>query len=305
MPNTFVIVNPHANRGDSSHQLDAGLQALAHSGLEFEIRLTEYRGHATELAEELARAGAEVIVAAGGDGTVHEVANGILRAAEGKEGVAATTLGILPVGSGNDFAWGLGLDRGLQDAIDRLRRGHTRVIDVGYVEAEGEQPRYFVNIIGGGFDSRVNIEAHKIQRLRGFAIYLVAVLKTLLIYYRTPKTTIRFDGEVVDLDMLMTLIANGPRLGGGFLAAPHASHDDGLFDLCIVRKTSRLDMLLMIPKFMKGQHLDHPKVTMARAPALEIISPEGFPSQADGEVVGNNVRRMKVTLIPQRLRVIV
>ncbi|NUQ37913.1 MAG: diacylglycerol kinase family lipid kinase [Caldilineales bacterium] len=300
-----VIINPYANRGDSQHQIDAGLQALATSGLAFDIQLTEYRGHGAELAEAAARNGAEIIVAAGGDGTVHEVANGILRAAEGSEGVASATLGILPVGSGNDFAWGLGLDKGVDLAIDRLRRGQTRIIDVGYVEAEGFPAHYVVNILGGGFDSQVNIEAHKIMRLRGFAIYIVAVLKTLVIYYRNPHATIRFNDETHEFDMLMTFVANGPRLGGGFIAAPHARHDDGLFDICLVHKTTRRDMLLMIPKFMRGAHLNHPKVTMARAARVEIESPEGFPSQADGEIVGNDVRRMVVSLVPQRLRVIV
>jgi len=233
------------------------------------------------------------------------VANGILRAAEGSEGVAAATLGIVPVGSGNDFAWGLGLDKGVDLAINRLRRGQTRIIDVGYVETEGYPAHYVVNILGGGFDSQVNIEAHKIMRLRGFAIYIVAVLKTLAIYYRNPHTIARFNGETYEFDMLMSFVANGPRLGGGFIAAPQARHDDGLFDICLVHKTSRLDMLAMIPKFMRGTHLNHPKVRMARTDRIEIESPEGFPSQADGEIVGNDVRRMVVSLVPQRLRVIV
>ena len=283
MPSMTVIVNPYANRGDSQHQIDAGLQALATSGLEFDIQLTEYRGHGVQLAEAAARAGAAVVVAAGGDGTAHEVANGLLRAAEGGQGEAETTLGILPVGSGNDFAWGLGLDRGLDDAIDKLRRGHTRTIDVGYVEPGTEPPRYFVNILGGGFDARVNIEAHKIQRLRGFSIYLVAVLKTLAIYYRAPQATLRFDGELYDIPMLMVFAANGPRLGGGFLAAPNASHEDGLFDICLVRKTSRLDMLTMIPKFMRGKHLTHPKVTMAQRPILRSRVLRDFPRRRMGK----------------------
>lgn len=305
MSKMIVIINPHANRGDSQHQIDDLLQALAHSGLDYEIELTKYRGHASALAEQAARDGFDVVVAAGGDGTVNEIANGILRAWEGSEGTAPTTLGILPVGSGNDFAAGMGMDSGVRDAVDRLRRGHTRAIDVGYVEPDADPPRYFLNILGGGFDARVNIEAQKIKRLRGFAIYLVAVLKTMAIYYRMPRTSLRFDGEVMEFSMLMTLVANGPRLGGGFLAAPEASHDDGLFDLCIVRKMGRLDMLRTIPKLMRGTHTDHPNVTMARAPSIEIVSGEGFPSQADGEVIGNNIKHLKVTILPQRLRVIV
>jgi YegS/Rv2252/BmrU family lipid kinase len=305
MPPVQVIVNPFANRGDSRHQIDLALQALARSGLEFDIHLTEYRGHAVELAATATRQGASMVVAAGGDGTVHEVVNGIMRATEGQEGPAPTTLGILPVGSGNDFSAGLGLNQSMDEVIYRLRRGFTRLIDVGYAVPDAGPPFYFINILGGGFDSRVNIEAHKIKRLRGFSIYFVAVLKTILIYYHTPLTTLRYNGESYELPMLMTLVANGPRLGGGFLAAPLCSHDDGLFDLCIVRKTSRLDMLRMIPKFMKGQHLNHPKVTMARAASIEIESAEGFPSQADGEQIGIKVKKLTISILPRRLRVVV
>ncbi len=305
MSSMIVILNPHANRGDSKHKIDAGLQALSHSWLDFDVELTEHRGHAAEIAERATRDGIDIIVAAGGDGTVNEVANGILRAWEGKEGHAPTALGLLPIGSGNDFAGGLGLDMGLQDAIDRLHRGHTRVIDVGCIEPASEPSRYFVNVMGGGLDARINIEAQKIKRLRGSAIYLVAIIKTILIYYRTPQTTLRLDDGTIVFPMLMTLVANGPRLGGGFICAPDANHNDGLFDLCIVRKTTRLDMLRMIPKFMKGKHVGHPKVTMARTSSIEIDCPDGIPSQADGEVIGNHVKSMKVSIIPDRLKIIV
>ena len=304
MSKMIVIVNPNANRGDSQHQIDAGWQALSQSGLDFEIKLTERRGHAVELAEAATRAGVDIIVAAGGDGTVHECANGILRAVEGIEGVAPTTLGVLPVGSGNDFAWGMGMDKGLDDAMNRLRRGHTRTIDVGYIETDTAPSRYFLNIVGAGFDADVNVEAHKIKRLRGFLIYLVAVLKTLFVHYRTPQVTIRYDDEVLTFPLFMVLVANGPRLGGGFLAAPQASQDDGILDLCIAHDIGRFEALPLIPKIMKGTHMSHPKVTMARGKHIVIESPDGFASEADGEMVGYKIHQMTIGIIPQRLRVI-
>ncbi|NOZ73179.1 MAG: diacylglycerol kinase family lipid kinase [Chloroflexi bacterium] len=305
MSSTIVIFNPFANRGDSKHQIDLGLQSLATSGLDFQVLLTERPGHGTELAFSAARDGAGTIIAAGGDGTVNEVANGILKAAEGEEGVASATLGVLPVGSGNDFAWGLGIENGLEDAIERIKNGRTRIIDVAIVETDISEPRYCVNMLGGGFDARVNVEAHKIKRLRGFAIYIVAVLKTIAIYYRHPLTTITYDDQKLELEILMGLVANGKRVGGGFIATPNAVYDDGLLDLCLVEKTTRWDMLRMIPKFMQGRHLDHPKVTMARAQHVHFLSEQGFPVQIDGEMVGLNVKEMDITLIPQRLRVIV
>ncbi len=305
MSSTVVIFNPFANRGDSKHQIDLGLQSLATSGLEFDVKLTEYHGHGVELAQEAIAEGATTLIAAGGDGTVHEVANGILKAAEGHAGVAPATLGLLPVGSGNDFAWGLGVNQGFDAALERIKVGHTRVIDVMRVESDVAEPRYCINMLGGGFDARVNVEAHKIKRLRGFSIYIVAVLKTLAIYYRHPLTTITYDDQELTMPMLMGLVANGLRVGGGFLATPNAVQDDGWLDLCLVRKTTRWDMLTMIPKFMKGQHLDHPKVTMARARSVRFVSQQGFPVQLDGEMLGLHVKEMRINLIPQRLRVIV
>ena len=304
MPNMLIIINPFANRGDSKHQIDLALQKLSESGLDYEIKLTEYRGHAIELAQQAYRDGIPVVVAAGGDGTVNEVANGLLTAAERDEGVIGSALGVLPIGSGNDFSWGMGVGPTLDAALAKLRRGQTRVIDVGYIEPDTAPPRYFVNIVGAGFDARVNIEAHKIKRLRGFAIYLAAVLKTLSIYHRTPRTKLHFNGSVLEIPLFMGLVANGRRLGGGFLAAPEAEPDDGLFDLCLVTDIGRFEALPVIPKLMKGEHTTHPKVIMARAPEVIIECPEGFPSEADGEMVGEEIYRMKVSLIPKRLKVI-
>ncbi len=261
MSKMIVIVNPHANRGDSKHQIDAGLQALAGSDLDFDILLTEKRGHATELAEKAARAGIEIIVAAGGDGTVNEVANGILRIrGAGRRG--SDDIGDFAHRQRQRFLVGAGPGSGFARCFGTITTIKARVIDVGYIEPDTDPPCYFVNIVGGGFDARVNIEAHKMKRVRGFAIYLLAVFRTMAFYYDTPDVTIRFDDQELKFPMLMALFANGPRLGGGFLAAPHASHADGLLDLCLVRKMSRFDMLRTIPKLMKGKHLDHPKVTM-------------------------------------------
>ncbi len=305
MSDILIIFNPFSNRGDSRHTMDAVLQTLSQSGLDFTVKLTEGRRHATQLAQEAAEAGVPLVVAAGGDGTVNEVANGILLAAQGQEGVAPTTLGVLPMGSGNDFAWGLGIRDGAAEAVDRLKRGHTRVIDVAWAEFDNAPPRYFVNMLGCGFDARVNIEAHKIKRLRGFAIYLAAVLKTLWVYFETPWVTIQMDERELRTPSFITFIANGPRLGGGFLATPQARHDDGIMDLCIATDVTRAEVLPLIPKIMKGKHTDHPKVIMDQAQQVAIRSDYPLPCQADGETVGENLHLIHVTTIPQRLRVII
>ncbi len=305
MADILIIFNPFSNRGDSKHAIDVVLQQLANSDLSYEVKLTEGRRHAIALAREAAQTGVPLVVAAGGDGTVNEVANGILEAAEGQTGVASTTLGVLPMGSGNDFAWGLGIRDGVEEAVDRLKRGHTQIIDVAWAEFDHAPGRYFVNMLGCGFDARVNIEAHKIKRLRGFAIYMAAVLKTLWIYFEKPPVHLQLDERTLDTPAFITFIANGPRLGGGFLAAPQARYDDGEMDVCIATDITRREVGSLIPKLMKGKHTDHPKIIMDRTKSLTLMSDYPLPCQADGETIGENLHRVKIMTIPQRLRVVI
>ncbi|HHB90811.1 MAG TPA: diacylglycerol kinase family lipid kinase [Anaerolineae bacterium] len=305
MPDMLIIFNPFSNRGDSKHTMDRVLQSLAQSSLDFEVKLTEDRRHAIQLAREAAEAGTPIVVAAGGDGTVNEVANGILLAAKGQDGVSPTTLGVLPMGSGNDFAWGLGIRDGVEEAVDRLKRGHTKVIDVAWAEFDNAPPRFFVNMLGCGFDARVNIEAHKIKRLRGFAIYMAAVLKTLWVYFETPPVRLQLDDKTLETPSFITFVANGPRLGGGFLAVPQARYDDGILDLCIAQDVTRPEVFPLIPKLIKGKHTGHPKILMDRAKHVVIESDHPLPCQADGETIGENLHLIRIVTIPQRLRVIV
>jgi YegS/Rv2252/BmrU family lipid kinase len=305
MSDMLIIFNPFSNRGDSKHAIDVVLQSLAQSDLEYEVKLTEERRHAIRLAQEAAEAGVPLIVAAGGDGTVNEVANGILLAAEGREGVASSALGVLPMGSGNDFAWGMGIREGVEEAVDRLKRGHARVIDVAWAEFDNAPDRYFVNMLGCGFDARVNIEAHKIKRLRGFAIYMAAVMKTLWTYFEKPPVNLEMDERTLDTPAFITFIANGPRLGGGFLAAPQARYDDGFMDLCIATDIHRREVGGLIPKLMKGRHTDHPKIIMDRAKSVTLRSDFPLPCQADGETIAENLHLIKITTLPGRLRVII
>jgi len=305
MSDMLIIFNPFSNRGDSKHAIDVVLQSLAQSDLDFEVKLTEERRHAIDLAKEASLAGVPLIVAAGGDGTVNEVANGILLAAEGRQGVAPSTMGVLPMGSGNDFAWGLGIRDGVEEAVDRLKRGHTKVIDVAWAEFDNAPGRYFVNMLGCGFDARVNIEAHKIKRLRGFAIYMAAVLKTLWVYFEKPPVHLQLDERELDTPAFITFIANGPRLGGGFLAAPQARQDDGELDICVATDIDRREVGGLIPKLMKGRHTTHPKIIMDRAQSVKLESEHALPCQADGETIAENLHCINISIIPQRLRVVV
>lgn len=268
-------------------------------GLELEWIETQAPEHAIALAEEAAVAGRELVVAVGGDGTVNEVINGLMRA--GRQGYAAT-LGIVPVGSGNDFAWLAGVPMDPVTACQRLFNGGTRLVDVGHIRQADGRERYFDNGCGAGFDAQVALEVKRLKWLRGFLIYLVGVLKTLIFHHQAPALRIRLDGRELICPTMMVTIGNGQRHGGGFLVTPDARLDDGLLDLCIAGELSRLGMLMIIPRFMRGTHVTHPKVQMDRARHVTVESPIPLAIHLDGEVFATAACQFEVSVLPGALR---
>ena len=300
MESLKVILNPVAGRGYAAKVEPEIRRLLAAEGLAFDLVRTARPWHAAELAEQAAGEGYEVVVAVGGDGTTHEVVNGLMAAAG--DGVAGT-LGILPVGSGSDFANTVGVPPDLKGACRRLARGRDRIVDVGRVTVDDGPSRYFDNTVGVGFDGAVTERARHVRWLRGIALYLPVVLQTIFIYYKAPRVTIQFDDRRMELPALMVCVANGPREGGSFLVAPDARPDDGLFDLCIAGEVGRLAMLGLVPRFLQGTHVDHETVTMTRARRVTLSSPDDLVAHADGEVLCTDGHRLELEILPQRLRV--
>jgi YegS/Rv2252/BmrU family lipid kinase len=294
-----VILNPVAGRGYGAKVEPELRRLLEAEGLDFDLVHTERQGHAAELAKRAAGDGFETVVAAGGDGTFNEVVNGLMAASE--DGAVAA-MGIIPVGSGSDFANTVGVPPDLRAACRRLAHGQTRVVDVCRVAVPGQPPRYFDNTVNVGFGGIVTVEARKVKRLRGMALYLPVVLKTVFLS-QAPRLTIKYDDQELSLPALMVCVANGPREGGGFYCTPHAQPDDGLLDLCIVREVSRVAMLGLIPHFMKGTHVDREPVTMARTRRVAISSPDDLVAHMDGEVLCTDAHRIECEIFPQRLRV--
>jgi len=294
-----VILNPIAGRGYGARVEPELHRLLEAEGLEFDLVRTEWPGHAIELTEQAAGDGFEIIVAAGGDGTTHEVVNGLLATAQG--GVAGT-LGVIPVGSGSDFANTVGIPPDLKGACRRLAHGQTRVVDVCRVSVDDRPSRYFDNTVNVGFGGIVTYEALKVKWVRGMALYLPVVLKTVFLSH-APRMTIEYDDHELESPTMMVCIANGPREGGGFFSAPDAQPDDGLLDLCIVREIGRLPMLSLVPRFMNGSHVNHESVTMARAKRVIISSPDDLIAHADGEMLCTDAHRLEFEILPQRLRV--
>ena len=295
-----VILNPTAGRGYGAQVEPRLRNCLTAQGLRFDLERTDGPWHAAELARRAAEDGFGTIVSAGGDGTANEVINGLMEAS--KTG-ATRRLGILPAGSGSDFASGVGLPIDLDEACRRIARNEVRDIDLGRVTVPGHEPRYFGNVVGIGFDGAVLMETLNMKRLRGLPLYLLAVLKTIFLNFDTPRMTITYDEVQMELTATLVSVANGPREGGGFFIAPDAQPDDGVFDLCIAREVSRLTMLRLLPHFLRGTHTDLDPVTMARAEVVHISSPDGLVAHVDGEVLCTDASEIKCEILPGVLKV--
>jgi YegS/Rv2252/BmrU family lipid kinase len=292
----YVIVNPAAARGAALRASDRLLERLRGEGHEYESVRTERRGHAVALAAEAARAGWGAVVAVGGDGTVHEVANGLLRAS----GVGPTVpLGIVPAGSGNDFALLANVPLQVPAAIDRLLAAEPRAVDAGRVGAE-----WFTNGIGIGLDARVAVEVQRRRRLRGLAMYLTALVSVLRTF-RPPHLRVEVDGELaVEGPMTLVTVGNGARHGGGFWLCPDARIDDGLLDICTCDALSTLGILSFLPRVMRGSHTGAACVRMLRGTRVRVTSTSPVPAHADGEILGEGITELEIELVPGRLRIL-
>ena len=299
-----VIANPAAGGGGGERAVARIERLLTQLGLHFDIVRSERSWHAAELAREAAIAGCDVIVAAGGDGTANEVINGLMEAKQA--GIHSSALGVLSVGRGNDFAHGVGVPSDLERACQALVTDHRRMIDVGRVVGGAyPQGRYFGNCVGVGFDAIGTIEAAKLRRLGGFLGYFVAVLKTIFLYYRAPLTTVEYDGQTLTQPSLMISIMNGRRLGGGFMMAPDAEPDDGLFDLCIGHEVSRARIFSLIPHFVRGTQATQEPITTGRAARISITALEGaLPAQTDGEILCIDGQHLEIELLSRQIEVI-
>ncbi len=297
-----VILNPMADRGraiQNRRQIQAQLAALG----DVELVTTDHPGHGVPLAQAAVNTGADLVVAAGGDGTVNEVVNGLIRAPEPRP-----RFGIIPLGSGNDFAFAMGLPIGdVPAAAERLRTGAHRAIDLAHLRDNRGRERFVANAVGIGFDAAVNIEAHGIRGVYGFPLYLLATLRTLASGYRQPNLAIQFDDRAIDQQSVMLTVGLGPRTGGGFHITPDARHDDGWLDSCLVASIGRLTILALLPRVMRGTHITSPHVALFRSRVVRLTASEPVPIHVDGEIYaapGDGVTRLTVECLSNALRII-
>ena len=301
---TKLIVNPNADLGRAWRTV-SDLRYLVDEYGGADWAGTVYPTHAVELARQAAEAGYELVIAAGGDGTVHEVLNGLMQVPPERR----PRLGVIPLGSGNDFAHAIGLNPKPALALRQVFQGTPHRIDLGVFKIGADRQEYFDNALGFGFDTTVTIRSRKLTWLRGFLIYLVAVLQTIILNHEAPAMRVTTDAESWDEESILFVLGNGSREGGGFLVTPAALPDDGLLHYASIRHVSRLKMLRLLPEVMKGTHGRFAKdVRMGVLRRMELHADRPLYIHADGEIIagfGSTVRDLQVELIPGAVEVMV
>ncbi len=305
---TFIL-NPAAQGGRTGRLVDAVRAEAARAGIEADVVQTTHPRHAVALAQAAAEGGAEAVVAVGGDGTVHEVAEGLTRAS------VAVPLGIVPLGTGNDLAKMVGAAPGGKvrpwaEALRALPAAPVRAVDVGWVRwretaggPEAEAP--FFNSVGVGFDARVAVEAPRFKKLGGTLAYLAAIV-SVLGRWDAPHLTATTDAGDVLLDgpFFLATAGNGVASGGAFFLTPDARIDDGLLDMCLVDALPLRRIVTLIPQVMRGQHTHEPEVHLARTTGLTLAISAPCAIHADGEIVARAARHVQIGLRPGALRVL-
>ena len=294
-----LILNPVANHGRSL-QIASDLRPLAaeHNA---DWSSTEYPGHAAELARQAGKQGYDLVVAVGGDGTVHEVINGLMQVPEKKR----PALGIVPLGSGNDFAHILGISAEPALALQSALIGQPHSLDVASVRDQNDRLEYFNNTLGMGFDAVVNSYTRKITRIHGLLMYFVALITTIFRHFDAIDLHVETDEETWDLNTLMLALGNGPREGGGFIVTPDAKYDDGILNYVTIHKISRLMMLRLVPEVMKGTHGRFKPVRMGTCRRMTVVSKQPLHVHCDGEVFagfGTDIRQLAIEIIPNAIR---
>jgi YegS/Rv2252/BmrU family lipid kinase len=273
-----LLINPTAGRGSAGRRLPRIVGLLEAASVDADVIESTALGDIEEQARELARGGCREIIVAGGDGSVHEAVNGI--ASSGGN----TALGVIPTGTGNDFAKAASITLDWEAATRLLAQrivdgaGH-RNIDLGRMN-----DRYFANGAGIGLDAKVTKIARSYHLPIGDLVYLLAIFRTMLHDIATPEIRIESDGLEWDGPLTLANISNGPWIGGMFHIAPMASNDDGQLELLIAAPVSRLRIMRLLPLLMSGEHMREAEIHHSPVRRVRLVASQPVPSHLDGEV---------------------
>ncbi len=287
-----VILNPYANRWGAQTKQVAIEAALSRAKLQFDLTKTAQPGEGTAVARQAVQSGKyTAIVAAGGDGTINEVINGLVQATP--EG-PTLPFGIFPVGTANDFHLMAGLPSDLDACAQIISASNTRQIDVGQVNNH-----FFINNSAIAMEPMVTLENIRMTRLSGEIRYVVALIKAI-IKLKAWQMQISWDGGEYKGPTYLLSVCNSPRTGG-FNMAPGAELDDGLFDFVFAPEVSKVKVMAILGRLLRGTHIHHPQVTFGRTSQLMITSEPGTPIHADGEIVSESATAVSYQILPGKI----
>jgi len=294
-----VILNPYSNRWSSKARWPEAEAALKAAGVDFALDVSDYKGHVVELAKKAALDGFTPIIAAGGDGTVGEVANGLMQAA-GSEKEVVGPLGIMPTGSANDAVYSLGLPTDFNRAAGIIAAGKTRLMDLGKVNG-----KYFVNNSAAGLEPYVTIKHEKITWIRGIIRYLVAAVQGVM---DKPEWSgeVKWDGGEYNGMLSLITVGNGRRTGGFFMT-PHADMFDGKLTLAYGYRATRLGLFQALPRAFKegaGSYVEMEGMCELNVTRVSIKLNRPSPAHIDGELFPEWVQNFEYEILPQRLKIL-
>ena len=297
-----IILNPMADMGNA-WRIARDLRSITeqHGGVDWSG--TVYPGHAIELARQAGEQGYDMVIAMGGDGTVHEVVNGLMQVPEDRR----PTLGVVPAGSGNDFAHGIDASNDSAKALRCALDGNPSAVDLGLMTDDRGHKEYFDNTLGIGFGAIVTIRSHRLPILRGFLMYLTAVIQTIILDHNPIAMQIESDDEKWEQKVIYLILCNGPREGGGFLIAPEARIDDGILHYAMITDVSRPMMFRIVPEVMKGTHGRFKQVKMGTCKKFSLTANRPLYIHADGEIFsgpGSDLRKVSIEILPKALKVV-
>ncbi|ABR50853.1 diacylglycerol kinase, catalytic region [Alkaliphilus metalliredigens QYMF] len=265
------IVNPVSGKNKGKKVMVLVEEVLKKKNVDYQLYVTNKPGEAQFLASQASREKYDVIVAIGGDGTIHEVLNGMIHSKK--------KLGIIPAGTGNDLAKSLNYPTNVEQALETVLNGHTRKIDIGRINGN-----YFINFASIGLDALIAEEANKMKKLYSSRYtYVLAVLKGIIVF-KSPTIKVLIDGKEQKREIMLLAICNGAYYGGGMKIAPTADVADGYLDVCLIRKMSKLKLLFLFPTIFTGNHVKYKEVEFYRGKKVEVSSQSKFKFNADGEV---------------------
>jgi YegS/Rv2252/BmrU family lipid kinase len=300
----FVVLNPHAGSGRGKKDQDLLIHLLTKKGFYFKLAVSEFPKHTIQLTIQAIEKGYRNLIVAGGDGTLNEVVNGIFSQAICSP--AEITVGVIPVGTGNDWIKTFGVPNHYKEAIKILSKGETILQDIGRITfSENSQTKtcYFANMAGFGFDAMVAKKTNQMKDKgkKGISLYLQA-LGVSFFKYKTFRINVILDDQEINDLIFLASIGIGKFNGGGMMLAPDAIPNNGLFQVTIIRKVGLFGVLRNLSGLYSGTFVKDPRVSIHQARRVSISSEKNISGEADGEILGDN--KFEIDMVSQKLAVI-